>query len=52
MKPPKQKSHQINLKVNRLKRLNRRINDLPLDDKKKTRKQELSYELTKAGIKV
>ena len=44
--------HKLNLKVNRVKRLTRKLKEKPLDDKKSTRKHELTYELNQLGIKV
>lgn len=52
MKPPKLQAHQISLKLNRYKRLEKKCKAAPLDDAKKNRKQELSYELGKTGMKV
>ena len=45
-------SHQFRRKVNRVKRLSRRILEVPADEQKVQRKNALTYELSKAGIKV
>jgi len=45
-------SHKLRRKVNRVKRLARRILDVPADEQKVQRKNALTYELSKAGIKI
>lgn len=45
-------SHKTNRKINRVKRLVRRLKDAPLDAMKGNRKKELAAELNKMGIKI
>ena len=44
--------HLIGRKINRLKRLTVKLKGAPTDDKKLQRKQELTYELKAAGVKI